>query len=399
MLDRIKAFVDMDGSGFEIGAKRIESVAEKMGHNITHHLKGAILGAIGVAAIEQAIHRTIELGAHITDLAKRVGMTAEKFQELSFAFKTTGGSEEGMISFLERLSTSREKALSGSMAAPAMLRNFARLGVSQDDLKTKRSDELMGIIGKAIQEGSIESLRGPLRSVGGKGAGELIGGFKAGIEEKAAEARHAGQVMGGAVAFQMKELEERGKMLATHLATVLAPTLVTILKKFEDFTDHLKQFGAWLGGLTSQFTASNFKKEAKNPLNWVGGPGMFPILAVKNLLSKGHEAALDALQDANDEIIQRREEDEKRIQEATKAPRADVDIPPPPDAKEKKTKSEHEKEVQIDSLQRIGGFTGAGAEMPIVSIAREQLVVLKSIDRKVTPTATASMDEDSLIDE
>ncbi len=394
-LERIMGYVGMDGSGFEIGAKRVESVAAKLGGNIEHHLKGAVVGAFGVAAIEEAIRRTIEFGAHINDVSKRLGMTAEKMQELRFAFTTEGGSEQGMVSFLERLSTSREKALGGNTGA---ISNFNRLGVNQEDLKTKRSDELMGIIGKAIEEGNIEELRAPLRAVGGKGAGELVAGFKAGIEEKSHEARAAGVIIGNETVTALKQIEERSRMLKDQLITELAPAVVTLMDRVEDFIDMLRISAAYLTAKPEESFAEVRKKSIEaNGMGLLSFPNVAAIGYWLGLKSTAGDAAVAAI---TQQIAERRAREAAAKQNSGKPPSSGVEIPPPADDfQHNKFTSDREKAMQVDSLQKIGGFVGAGAEMQMVNIAREQLEQLKQINTNTLPKVQyGDPGETSLVD-
>ncbi len=395
-LEKIMGYVGLDGSGFEVGAKRVESAAAKLGGNIEHHLKGAIVGAFGVAAIEEATRRTIEFGAQIEDVSKRLGMTAEKFQELRFAFTSTGGSEGGMISFLEKLSTAREKALGGNAA---MQGNFSRLGVSSSDLGSKSNSDLMGIIGKSIAEGNIQNLIAPLRAVGGKGAGELVAGFKAGIEEKAAELRAKGGVMSDASASAMKQLEEQSKNFATMLMATLAPAIIWVMDRFYDMVGMFKIVGAFLGGLTSKITVGNIAKELKDPKNLLYGPAA-PAVILGKLMAGGASDAVTAADKALDEENKKRIQRDIDRQKPTPTPETFTGPKKLKDVKDEKEKTinKNERAIPIDSLQKIGGFVGVGAEMPMVNLAKEQLQQLKVIAQNTKPDNSDGGDSESIVD-
>lgn len=376
-LERIMATVGMDGSGFEVGAKRISSTAEKLGSNIEHSLKGAIAAAFSTAAIEEIIRRTVEFGDRISDLSKRLGMTAEKFQELRYAFTTTGGSEQGLTSFLERLSTSREKALGGDAGA---LNNFKRLGVTASDLQGKRSDELMSIIGKSIEEGNIENLRAPLRAVGGKGAGELIAGFKEGLLEKGREAREAGAVISNTEVAELKAAKENLEQLATTARNTFVPAMIDVLHVIEDISDMARFALAYIGAKPEQSFAELRQRKIKE-----GGMGLFSfpnVAAFGEWLGQKSVAGDQASKLMEDIIAARRAREAQAIANANKPPPAGVNIPAAEPAFDKLI-ADHDKAFSVDAMQRMGGFIGVGAEMPLVNIAREQLATLKSIDAKL----------------
>ncbi len=112
-----------------------------------------------------------------------------------------------------------------------------------------------------------------------------------------------------------------------------------------------------------------------------------PFKVFGSLIAEGLEAGKEAGFSKVEENRKRREEEKARIEGLTKPPSSGVSIPPPPDGEFtlNKFKQDKDKSIAIDSLQKIGGFVGGGAEMAMMNIAKEQLVELKTIATNTLP--------------
>jgi hypothetical protein len=399
-LKKMMAEIGLDGSGFDLGAKRVESVAAKLNKEIQSQLGSQLMGIIGVAALEEAGRRTVEWGAKLSDLAKEAGLTAEAFQKMSYAFTSTGASQESMVSFLERLRSSRQAALDQPVGSEA--KAFSRLGISSAELSSDSSEALMRKIGTAIKNGSLDQLEAPLREVGGRGAGALVAGFKAGIDEKGAELEKSGAIMSDAQAARMKQVQEEFELLTKYLAVQMVPVVDFLINCLEDVVAGFKILGAYLGAFISDLTSD------KNPII----RGLHIVAAEKLLheseltgnvaLHKKAQAELDKAHSvhggfgdwfsdaAQAASTEQAKQDAMRAAREAEARRLAA-LPPgeggssgqagaPFVGKQTTTKTiEYESgKLAYDSLARIGGFVG-GAESGVINIAREHLSVSREI--------------------
>ena len=112
--------VGLDGSGFMLGSKQVESEAQRLSTSIQNSLKSQLAGILGVAFFEQAIQKTIQFGAEISNLSKRAGVTAEAFQKMAYAFKLAV--EAGRTAYLAGAPSETKKA-SASSPLTGFLRN------------------------------------------------------------------------------------------------------------------------------------------------------------------------------------------------------------------------------------------------------------------------------------
>jgi hypothetical protein len=114
---------------------------------VGHVLQGA-LGAIGISAglhqVFDFLKQTIEAGARYEDLSRRFGVSVEVLSALGFQAEKTGTDVESLARSIGFLEKNREKALHGNTALRG---SFERLGVSLEQLKTARTEELLHLIG------------------------------------------------------------------------------------------------------------------------------------------------------------------------------------------------------------------------------------------------------------
>jgi len=222
----IMARFGMDATGFKAGIKQVESASKGLSRDLNANLKGAIAGAFGTAAIVAAGKATMDYAGQIADLSERLGVSTDALQEMDFAARLTGTNLETFTGFLEKLSVSREEALQGN---DELRDSFARLGVSLEDLRTKRLEDLTRQIGRAIQGGDVQQLMPALKGVGGRGAGALAPTFKLGLEEAAQQARGAGAIISAEDIAALDEAGDKFAALARTMTGLLAPAIVSVI--------------------------------------------------------------------------------------------------------------------------------------------------------------------------
>jgi hypothetical protein len=194
-----------------------EGIGSAFGEELTSKLGGLV----GAAALEETFRKTVEYGAHVQDLANRLGISTTAIQQWDYALKQNGGSIDAASKFFEKLAMSRDKALAGK---DEMISAFQRLGVSLDQLKGDRLEDIARVIARKFEEGDPQELIGMLRAVGGKGAGEMVATFRAGFDELAKEAT----IIKPEDIAQLKEADDRWKQLMNEMRTSLAPTIAAV---------------------------------------------------------------------------------------------------------------------------------------------------------------------------
>src|SRR5436190_12893664 len=175
----------LDATGYETGLKKAQSSAAGFGQDLKSHIGGKIKQAFSLESIEENIRRTFEYGCKVQDLSQRLGISTDAVQQWDYAMQQNGGSIESVAGFFEKLAVAREKALKGNSQA---IDGFRKLGVSMDQLRTGRLEDIATTISRAFEQGDPQQLIAPLREVGGKAAGELIPAFRDGLAAALSEA-------------------------------------------------------------------------------------------------------------------------------------------------------------------------------------------------------------------
>jgi len=263
----IMARFGMDATGFKAGIKQVESASKGLSRDLNANLKGAIAGAFGTAAIVAAGKATMDYAGQIADLSERLGVSTDALQEMDFAARLTGTNLETFTGFLEKLSVSREEALQGN---DELRDSFARLGVSLEDLRTKRLEDLTRQIGRAIQGGDVQQLMPALKGVGGRGAGALAPTFKLGLEEAGQQARAANAIISAEDIAALDEAGDTFSALFQIIRAQLAPAMIWLGEAAIDAVYGVRAVAAALGEAFEKFTPANIAKAMATPIPGAG---------------------------------------------------------------------------------------------------------------------------------
>jgi hypothetical protein len=349
----LSARISLDGSGFESGLKRIEGAVTHVGET----LKNLALGAIGIYGIEQAINSTIEAADKLVDTSRRLGVGLEALQELGYAARQNGADIDQLTGFIEKLNTTR--------IDPKMFPAFQRLGIGNPE-----SGDVVDLIMKLsgnVRNRSSQEVIGPLREIGGKGAGAVLATLKEDVGALRKEAQEFGIVVGTQDIVVLKYLKDEMVILAdairAHLIPVIASATEYIVKGFNlirsaiTFYSELSKNGFlkdFLLSLVPGAGVSMNKKLANGILDAAAGAGL--QLAQLNMATDKQLAALTAKQ-----------KDAERLNESPML------VP---------TRINSEKPYS-DPLLRVGNFLGS-SNNPVLSVNQLQLAVLRQIERNTS---------------
>jgi hypothetical protein len=220
------AMLGLDASRFRSTLDSAKSQAASAGSAISsslgHHVMGAIGGVASVGFLEEAVRHTVEYGEQVAILSRRLGIGTDAVQSWDYALKQNGSSLESQAKVFERLAQARMQALRGN---ETQIASFKALGLTIDDLKHKRLEDLALQIAEAFKEGDPQKLIGYLRDVGGRGAGEMVAAFRGGLAELVGEAKGAGVVMSEEIVASMEEASQKSKKLWMEFTAGLAPAI------------------------------------------------------------------------------------------------------------------------------------------------------------------------------
>lgn len=201
----------------------------------------ALLGGASVAGLTRAVGGFMELGSAINDTSAKIGINAEKLQELQYAGKLAGVMPETLQGGLAKLNKGLGEAAAGKNKDLALM--FKELGISLKDAngQVRSASDVLPQLADFFsdQENPAKRARVAVAAFG-KAGQDLIPMLKDGSEElsKAAdEARRLGIILSSeqvAAADELGDTFDKLKMsvqgLGMNIGAKLAPELTTLIE-------------------------------------------------------------------------------------------------------------------------------------------------------------------------
>jgi hypothetical protein len=180
----LKAFLGLDGSGFELGMKRAESALDKFEHKsneiFSDIAKEKVAEFFGFAALEEGSRRAIEYAHRIGNIAKQMSITADEAQQFDYQMSEGGASVEQAAKAFNKLKLAQAEVLKGSREYREY---FERFGISGENAGRQLPMQLFNTIGARIGATTGDLSPGQqtaLDKLMGRGADALIPAFKSG---------------------------------------------------------------------------------------------------------------------------------------------------------------------------------------------------------------------------
>lgn len=235
----LKAKVGLDTGGFDAGIKRMKTKADAFIAKTNKQLKRpdglsrvgpfAALASIPIVGsmLAAGAKKTLpaEEASRIRDESKKIGVSTTTFQELDYAARQSGGSIQDVGKAFKALSIRQQDAIRGNKEYTEA---FARYGVTVDELKAKKPQELFALISKQVEGGVNKANElADVQRLLGKSGTELLPTMQAGL--------------GAAM---------------TEAARIGAPLSPEQIKKYSDMGDQMTKIG--------QFGAKTFYQASEN---------------------------------------------------------------------------------------------------------------------------------------
>lgn len=261
--EAIRFRTDMDTTGFDSGAKRLQSMATSASSAVTNHF-GKIAAAVvsigaafmAVRSAAQAFNNAIAMGGQLNDLSARTGETAGNLAILQRAFQNAGAGADSVGPTINRLQRAIVEAGQGGKEQAEA---FGRLGLSIASLKDLTPTEQLQAVAGALQNVGNDSDRTAIAmKLLGRSGGELIPLLRAmGVELDIARGQLGStpQIIDQTAAQldrigdNFAAIGEKGKEFMVGLLKDLAPGLA-------DLTDRLANIdAAGFGAKLSEYAA------------------------------------------------------------------------------------------------------------------------------------------------
>ena len=249
----------MDATAFNRGLQSAKVQAK--GLNSALGGMGMAVGAAGLAAMAA---KTVEYGGKISDLSTRLGVSTDGLQEFDFAARQNGSSLEEFAGGLQKVGNARSAALGGN---EEMLNSFAALGVSVEDLKTKRIEDIFKQIGRSVRDASdVQLVMADAMKVLGKASGPILAAMRNDLEAAAEEAKRLGLIIGEDTIAKLDALGDQADVTGKRLMGAFAPFISfigeginTMLDGFQSVWVLLKRTGEMIDAMPTKGFSQAFE--------------------------------------------------------------------------------------------------------------------------------------------
>lgn len=330
----LQSEISLHSANFERGIHHAkESVADLA--------KTFVIGAIGVATVEQAFERTIERAEELVNSAKRLDMTVEQIQLLRQAAKDAGTEFEGIAAAINKIDIARAKALGGDKKTMVA---FSALGVSRGDLMTKTATDLFtGNISNTVKGTNIEQIAAPLREILGRGGKDVVGVLRTNFEELEHEMKKFGAMMDATTAVQLKTFKDQIDLASNIITANLAPAIVGLIRGVLRLVGSFEQAFVFISTFVGSIKRMSTSKD-------VFSPGK----ALKIALQEAINAASGF--DKNN-LVDKFDEKSEEIKRSIESPKPDFSKTEQV-AKQMSDKAQKQR-GDSDALIKVGNFLGA----------------------------------------
>lgn len=242
----IKAIIGADGSGFFREMAKVEASTKSLGSEVasaTSEFGGGLLGgfggAMGAAAAGAAVaalaQKTVEYGGRINDLSARLGVSTDALQEFDYAMTLNGATLEDATEAMVKLGVARQEALqNGGEKMDA----FKALGVSVEQLKTMRLEDLFKTIGRSVRDAAdVQTVMGDAVQVMGKGSGNVLAAMRDDLDATAEKARELGLIIDAAAIAKLDDLGDKASTLGKRLMVGVADPLILAMEMIYKIVD------------------------------------------------------------------------------------------------------------------------------------------------------------------
>ena len=188
---------------------------------------GVILGGgiLGVAMV-RGFRSAADFAGTLKDVAESAGISAESLQELRYAAAQVGVSTEDTDMAMTKFSVNVGKAAGGVKESMA---SFAKIGISENDVKTKSTEQLLNMVAKRMGEVTDASQRAAIAVTlfgkGGAGMSRVFAEGEEGLRRMREQAQQLGMVLSDEMVSAADDAGDRmdslGNILKTKVLTIL----------------------------------------------------------------------------------------------------------------------------------------------------------------------------------
>ena len=263
--------VGLNGSAFERGVSKVIAKAREMnaafGKSVTSIASNQISQAFAVAAVvnkmQAGVSEAIAFGSSISDLSTKLNVSTDSLQLWNYAATQNGATLASVDEMFTKLAINSQIAVNGNLE---MVAAFRKLGVTIDDVKNKKPEEIARLIGKTFESGvDPNTLVGSLRAVGGRGADALIKAFEAGIGTTFDDGLKLNIIINADELAKIDALGDRLDVIQMQMRPVFFGIAIVLTQVAEAIYDSVRLLTAGVMDFVGNINDINGINKVKNP--------------------------------------------------------------------------------------------------------------------------------------
>lgn len=279
LIGALRVSLSAETSAFEAGMKRSQRTAKQTASSIDQSFRGlgnsfgiaksgvaGFIGALSAGTILASVKASLELAASLGETAAQLGVTTRELQTFRYAVSQNGGSIDDADKALGKFTISISKALDGSKQTREQ---FAKLGVSLDDLQNKAKSDLIGQIADKMKEtGGAAANAAPGVALFGRNFLKLVPTLdqgSAGMNELARAAEELGIVLSDKQIQDADVTADKVDALQTVLKTQIAGAVANNASSILDLADAIAKVASQASNAIGKVRA--FYEEARIAYN------------------------------------------------------------------------------------------------------------------------------------
>ena len=206
----------------------------------------------GLSQLPGAMRDMVKQVADLGDQADRIGITAERLQELNYQAEQTGVSAETMGEGLQKFAKNLAEARTGSGDLYKLL---VANGVALEDLAKMDVNEALRVFVDLIGNAADEADALKIATVGmGKGGADAALSFKDGadgMKQFADEAHRSSQIISNELVKSAQEIDDEFAKLTGTISTMIKGGLLEFLATTQRELQAIGEMMAWIKGLVA----------------------------------------------------------------------------------------------------------------------------------------------------
>jgi hypothetical protein len=138
----------VDASGFETGLNRLQGSVR----SFATAAGGILAGAFAFDKLMSGLDAAIQKGDQLQDLANKFGISASSLQKIGNAAELSGASLESVAAAMNKAAVNAQKAVAGDEALAA---GFSAIGISVENLRSASPEDLLAAFSTSLRSGAI----------------------------------------------------------------------------------------------------------------------------------------------------------------------------------------------------------------------------------------------------